>query len=33
MILTATAMVAFSGNALLCRAALKHTGINAGVSS
>lgn len=29
MILTALAMVAFAGNSLLCRAALKHTGIDA----
>jgi hypothetical protein len=29
IILTALAMIAFAGNSLLCRAALKHTAIDA----
>jgi len=29
IVLTSLAMIAFAGNSLLCRAALKHTGIDA----
>ena len=32
VLLTALAMVAFAGNSLLCRMALRHTGIDAGLA-